>query len=128
MDATRQRPNTVLVVLAVPLIAGLAVLATSLLSSDDDASTVGSTADSTSITIENFEYAPGAFDAKPGAAIEVVNRDDTVHTVTADDETTFDTGDLAGGGTATITVEAPGTYRYFCAVHNYMKGVIRVQS
>lgn len=114
-------------VLAVPVIAGIAVLVTSLTSDGDDASSAAASDTGTTITIENFQYAPAALTARPGHAIEVVNRDDTVHTITADDETSFDTGDLAGGDTATIAVDAPGTYRYFCAIHNYMKGVIRVQ-
>ena len=45
------------------------------------------------------------------------------HTLTADDGS-FDTGTLDGGRSARISVDAPGRYRYFCDIHNYMTGVI----
>ena len=58
-----------------------------------------------------------------GATVTVTNDDGTVHTLTADDGK-FDTGDLDGGASGTITIDEPGTYAYFCDIHNYMTGTI----
>ncbi len=58
--------------------------------------------------------------------MKVTNDDGTAHTVTAADKS-FDTGDLDGGATATITLAKAGTYQYFCNIHNYMTGTIEVK-
>jgi plastocyanin len=79
----------------------------------------------TAISIEDFAYEPRALRATAGDTITVTNTDDTAHTVTADDGG-FDTGDIAGAGTATFTVGGPGQYRYHCDIHNYMTGTVTV--
>jgi plastocyanin len=80
------------------------------------------------ITIKNFKFGPDPLKAKAGAVIQITNRDDTAHTVTADAGAAqmFDTKNVAGGATATITIQAAGTYKYHCDIHNYMTGVIQV--
>ena len=55
-----------------------------------------------------------------------MNADGAAHTLTADDGS-FDTGNLDGGASATITIDAPGRYAYFCDIHNYMTGVIEAR-
>ena len=62
---------------------------------------------------------------KVGTTITITNGDDTTHTVTAANGA-FDTGDIDGNTTAQITVDRPGTYAYFCDIHQYMKGTIHV--
>jgi plastocyanin len=127
MDRSGRRPHALLVVLAVPVIAALAVLMTSLAAGDDDAPSANGASPASTITIEGFDYSPGTLEGEAGAPIQIVNRDDTVHTVTARDDSAFDTGDLDGGATATITIDEPGTYEYFCAIHDYMTGEIRIR-
>jgi len=79
-----------------------------------------------SITIANFQFSPEPLVVKTGTTVKVTNDDGTAHTVTAADKS-FDTGDLDGGATATITLAKAGTYKYFCDIHNYMTGTIEVK-
>lgn len=77
------------------------------------------------ITIANFAYAPPDLTASPGATITVTNNDEAPHTLTAVDKS-VDTGTLEKGKSATITAPQSGELAYFCTIHEYMKGVIRV--
>ncbi|MFI1583680.1 cupredoxin domain-containing protein [Embleya sp. NPDC020630] len=80
------------------------------------------------ITIENFAFSPATVTAAPGAVVTVVNKDSATHTVTADKDKAFDTGNLAGGSTTTFTAPlAPGSYDYLCTIHQYMKAVLLVR-
>jgi plastocyanin domain-containing protein len=54
----------------------------------------------------------------------VSNKDGTTHTFTAI-KGAFDTGNIDGGSSATVTVKKPGTYAYHCNIHNSMKGTIK---
>ena len=47
------------------------------------------------------------------------------HTVT-DRGGKFDSGDIAPGGTYSVTFQTPGTYRYYCKHHQGMEGTIVV--
>lgn len=55
------------------------------------------------------------------------DNDDTVHTVTANDES-FDSGILIPGGTSTYTFMAPRAYEYHCRLHQWMIGYVTVKS
>lgn len=118
------RMRNVLLMLAVPLVSAVAVSVT-LLATDEDANTPDDTVGPT-IQIENFEYEPSPLKVGSGETITIVNIDSTTHTVTADEGDAFDTGDIDGGGQATITAGAPGSYGFFCAIHDYMRGEIQV--
>jgi plastocyanin len=48
------------------------------------------------------------------------------HTVTAEDRS-FDTGEIDSGQTGSLTFSRPGTYRYHCTPHPFMKGEIVVR-
>lgn len=86
-----------------------------------------STAASTRLTIKNFAFIPAAVKVAPGAVVTVTNQDQTAHTVTATGKKVFDTGDIAPGRTVTFTVpKTAGAYRYICAIHPFMKGVVDV--
>ncbi|HEX5585976.1 MAG TPA: cupredoxin domain-containing protein [Acidimicrobiia bacterium] len=124
-DETRtHRLPTVVLALVVPVVALLAVIVTlDATSAPGGSSATAAAGNGTSITIKDFNFSPKPLRVKAGTALTVTNADDTDHTVTAADGA-FDTGTLGGGKTATITVDAPGTYRYFCDIHNYMTGTI----
>jgi plastocyanin len=111
--------------LLVPSIAAVAVVVT-LTTTSAGTTRTGSPSSPTAgdtITIRNFAYAPPTLHVAVGATITVRNVDSTTHTVTARAKS-FDTGDLDAGATATITIDRPGTYRYYCDIHNYMTGTI----
>jgi len=124
------RLPTVALALVVPLVALVTVVVT--LNVTDDG--VGAASDAkaapgrtgTTISIRDFQYAPDPIEVEAGATVRVTNDDGTVHTLTAVDKS-FDTGDLEGGASATITLAVRGTYKYFCDIHNYMTGTIEVR-
>ena len=77
-----------------------------------------------SVTIKDFAFKPTPLKAKAGVKIKIANRDDTTHTFTAD-KGAFDTGDISPGKTASVTVKKPGTYKYHCEIHDFMKGTVK---
>jgi plastocyanin len=119
--------RSALLALAVPLVALVTVLITLSVSSAPTSGTAErGPAPKHAITIANFSYSPDPLVVKAGTPITITNTDETTHTVTARNGA-FDTGDIAGGTRATITISRPGTYRYYCRIHNYMTGTIEVR-
>jgi plastocyanin len=79
------------------------------------------------VVIANFMFHPMRLVVRPGERIVVENRDSVVHTLTATDGR-FSTGDVPAHGTrAIVAPRARGTYRYFCAIHQFMTGTIVVR-
>ena len=81
-------------------------------------------AKSGAVTIKGFAFSPKTLTVKAGSKVKVSNKDDTTHTFTAN-KGAFDTGDIDGGSSATVTVKKPGTYAYHCNIHSSMKGTIK---
>lgn len=117
------RIPTWVLALIVPVIAVVAVLVTVVATDGNDSTGVAAAAPGT-ITIKDFDYTPKPIDVQVGEKVTVTNADGTVHTVTAKDGS-FDTGDLAGGKSASITVSKAGTFEYFCEIHDYMTGTLK---
>jgi plastocyanin len=62
-----------------------------------------------------------------GAEVTFENQDDAPHTLTAD-EGAFDTGDVAGGSSGSITAPSePGEYAFHCEIHSSMTGTLTVE-
>ena len=86
-----------------------------------------------SITISNFAFVPARLSVVPGERILVVNRDSVAHSVTSDATSgstpVFNSGNIEPGHRAVIVApRSPGSYAYFCDIHNFMTGVIRVST
>ena len=80
---------------------------------DDDAAVV---------TIETFSFQPDPLTVEAGTAITFTNEDKIDHTVTAGTREAptpevFDETLPEQGATASITLDEPGTYDYFCKNH-----------
>lgn len=109
------------------------LLSTAACGDDDDSASVSTTtstaagttpdAASASISIVDFSFAPDDLEVAAGASVGISNDDSAAHTMTADDGS-FDTGELAPGDTATVTVEKTTTYH--CEIHDYMHGTLSV--
>jgi plastocyanin len=79
------------------------------------------------ITISNFVFSPANLTVQPGEKVTVMNKDTTAHTVTSTPAGAFDTGDIAGGASASFTAPTKaGTYDYMCSIHQFMRGVLTV--
>lgn len=72
-------------------------------------------------------YSPNVIHVKVGQTVRWVNDDPIPHTVTADDNSFFDSGNLKKGQKWSYTFTATGTYKYHCTPHPYMKGTVIVE-
>jgi plastocyanin len=78
------------------------------------------------VDIADFAFAPQELTIDAGQPVVWTNTDDFAHTAqTAGDG--FDTGAIEGGSSSEPVTLEPGTYEYFCGIHNYMTGTITVQ-
>jgi plastocyanin len=119
--ARLRRLPTVVLALLLPLVALVTVVVTLDTTSDGTGAAtapgVSRGGEGTAITIKNFQFSPNPIVVKAGTAV----------TVTNDDDTGFDTGDLEGGANATITIASPGKYAYHCEIHTFMTGTIEAR-
>lgn len=78
------------------------------------------------ITIKNFAYTPVLIKVKPGEVIQVINEDGVAHTLSARNNS-FNTGDILPGEKVAFKAPTkPGSYRYYCEIHQYMEGTLVV--
>jgi plastocyanin len=69
------------------------------------------------IQIYNMKYTPATLTVKLGTTVKWKNEDGYAHTATSNDGTTFDTGDISGGATASYVTTTAGTFAYHCTIH-----------
>jgi len=81
------------------------------------------------VTIVDYDFTPNTVTVKVGDTVTWTNQDGADHwVVTAPSSPdAFDLGRQTKGSTVTHTFTAPGSYPYFCNLHNYMKGMVVVQ-
>jgi plastocyanin len=87
--------------------------------------TAAPAAAATTVHIKNFAFSPTPLQVKAGQTITVVNDDTVSHTFTADGGG-FDSGTIAAGASATVTVAGTGSVGYHCNIHTTMKGSLQV--
>ena len=85
-----------------------------------------SAAPQVAVAMRQLAFAPNLVEIGAGGTVAWTNRDQLPHTVTADDGA-WDSGPIAPGVTWRRTFERPGTYRFHCTPHPFMKGVIVVR-
>lgn len=81
----------------------------------------------TTVDITDHRFAPKEMTVSRGASVTWVNHDDVAHRVVATVPNVLDTGEIGKAQSFTQTFDRPGTYPYFCKIHNYMKGSIDVR-
>jgi plastocyanin len=103
------------------------------LSTSTSASTVVSTASSVAtapgqVLIKDYDFAPNTITVKAGTAVTWTNTDAFDHWVVSAPgaPTAFDLGRQGPGKVVTQSFAQPGTYDYYCNLHNYMKGTVVV--
>jgi plastocyanin len=77
------------------------------------------------VYIEDNVYNSSYIEIVLGYAVTWVNNDDTLHTVTADDDL-FDSGSLGPGDEWSYYFNDMGTYDYHCEYHDSMNGTVFV--
>ena len=82
------------------------------------------------VAVQLFQFRPGQLEVKAGTRVTWTNGDDITHTVTSGTPEQRDgrfAHRLEGrGAAATVELETPGVYPYFCERHPSMRGEIRV--
>ena len=78
------------------------------------------------IAISDLAFAPAVAEVSAGTHVTWTNEDPTEHTVTAEDGA-FGSQTLGSGDTFSFHAGEPGTFRYVCAIHPEMKGVLKVR-
>lgn len=81
------------------------------------------------VTIQNFAFHPAKFTVSPGATITVINDDEVIHTLTADNAEpgAFNSGDVTKGVAVSFPAPTkPGTYPFHDHLRSYMTGVLTV--
>lgn len=82
------------------------------------------------ITIKGFAFAPADLTVPAGTTVTWINDEDSLHTVTsgtpASPSGLFDSGEIDTGVEFPYTFTDEGTYPFFCARHDFMKGVVKV--
>jgi len=81
------------------------------------------------IVIKNFMFSPDSLTVAPGAVVTVRNEDSVTHTLTdKTDQTLFNTGSVGPDQTKTFKApDKPGSYPFFCTIHQYMTGTLVVR-
>ena len=73
-----------------------------------------------------MSFSPGTVTVKVGTIVKWTNSDAMVHTATSDNGTTFDTGNISSGSSASYTTSVVGTFTYHCNIHSTMTGTLVV--
>src|SRR3974390_2933687 len=82
-------------------------------------------AEDTSVTIDNFTFAPAELTVKVGTTVTWTNHDDIPHTVVSAGK--FRSKTLDTDNSYSFTFTAAGDYKYFCSLHPHMTGMIKVE-
>ncbi|KNB52923.1 cupredoxin domain-containing protein [Streptomyces caatingaensis] len=78
------------------------------------------------VSIVDFAFRPDQLTIPFGDTVVWSDDGSTTHTVTADDGT-FDSGDIAPGGTFALTFDrGRGTVAYHCSIHPDMRGAVTI--
>jgi len=77
--------------------------------------------------LPTWTYEPKVVTVMVGTKVTWTNNGAVVHTVSADDGKTFESGNMAARATFSFTPTAPGTFPYHCKQHPWMKGTLIVQ-
>ena len=82
---------------------------------------------SNSISLQNLAYSPSSTTVKVGTTVKWTNNDNVTHTITSNDGSTFNSGNVNPGGSFSYTTTVTGTFNYHCLIHGLaMSGVLIV--
>lgn len=79
------------------------------------------------VEMREYRFGTDSVVISAGQSVGWINNDEVVHTVTFDAAGAQSSGDIAKSGTYVATFAKPGVYRYHCAPHPAMKGVVVVK-
>ena len=77
------------------------------------------------VSIAGFAFNPQTITVKAGDTVTWTNNDSATHTATG---AGFDTGQLGGGASGSVTFSTAGTFAYHCSIHSSMTGTVIVEA
>jgi plastocyanin len=78
------------------------------------------------VVMKKFDFSPMSVTVKAGESVTWKNLDGEPHTVTSADGL-FRSGALDQNDSFTFKFDKPGTYKYVCSIHPWMKASVVVQ-
>jgi plastocyanin len=88
-------------------------------------SAISAHAETISVSIDNFTFAPVELKLKVGDTVTWTNHDDIPHTVVSAGK--FRSKTLDTDNSFSFTFATAGDYKYFCSLHPHMTGMIKVE-
>lgn len=85
----------------------------------------GGGGNTTTISVYGMAF-PASTTVKVGTVVKWMNNDGYTHTVTSDDGTSFNSGNLSAGSTFSYTASTIGSFNYHCNIHANMHGTLVV--
>lgn len=85
----------------------------------------GEAKETSSITVKGFQFDPKTASVKAGEPVTWTNKDSSDHSI-FDKDGAFKGENFGLDKTSAHTYDKPGTYPYFCGIHNSMTGTINV--
>jgi plastocyanin len=79
------------------------------------------------VTIRDLEFDPRQVEVAVGGSVTWVNDDVTGHLIVSTTPNVIDSPLIGKAGSYTRSFATPGEYRYYCNIHNSMKGVVIVR-
>jgi amicyanin len=79
------------------------------------------------VSIDNFSFAPKELSVKAGTTVTWTNRDDIPHGIASSNNAFKKSPALDTDESYSFTFTTPGTYQYFCYLHPHMVGSIVVE-
>ena len=103
-------------------------------SKSDNSTTTGGTTGGTggtggnlvTVDINGMYFTPATISVKVGTTVKWTNSDYATHTVTSDNGSTFNSGNISSGSSFSYTTTTTGTFPYHCSLHNGMTGTLTV--
>ena len=77
---------------------------------------------------QQWTYDPSDITVPQGTTVTWTNTGAVAHTITSDDDVSFDSGSVDPQTTFSFTADTLGTFTYHCAFHPWMTGTLTVTS
>ena len=90
------------------------------------ATLLSTAAQTVTIEISSYSFAPSDVTIAPGTTVVWVNHDEMVHSIVSTDRL-FDSKAMDTGDQYSFTFDKEGDYGYVCSLHPYMSGMIKVR-
>jgi plastocyanin len=87
----------------------------------------GAVTNASAVRMGEFNFTPARIQVTAGTTVTWTNAGSQAHTATSADGG-WDTGEIAPGQTATVTLDQPGTFTYLSSPHPWMIGQIIVDA